>query len=155
MIAPLSGHYATLLRGTVREFMPDHEVYITDWINARDVPLSDGSFRFDDYVDYLIQFLEHLGPDTHVLAVCQPCVPMLAAAAYMAKNNHPCQPRSMTLMGGPVDTRISPTSVNDYASGKDLEWFEGQRNSSACRVVLPAAASWCIRVLSSSRVLCR
>lgn len=124
MIAPLSGHYATLLRGTVREFMPDHEVYITDWINARDVPLSDGSFRFDDYVDYLIQFLEHLGPDTHVLAVCQPCVPMLAAAAYMAKNNHPAQPRSMTLMGGPVDTRISPTSVNDYASGKDLEWFE-------------------------------
>ena len=131
MLAPLSGHFATLLRGTVREFLPDHEVYITDWRNARDVPLSDGSFHFDDYVDYLIEFMEHLGPDTHVLAVCQPCVPMLVAAGYMAMTNNPNQPRSMTLMGGPVDTRINPTDVNDYASGKDLEWFE---DNVICRV---------------------
>ena len=124
MIAPMSGHFATLLRGTVREFLPDHEVYITDWRNVRDVPASEGEFHFDDYVEYLIEFLEHLGPDTHVLAVCQPCVPALVAAAVMAADNNPSLPSSMTLMGGPIDTRISPTDVNDYASGKDLEWFE-------------------------------
>ncbi|GGY53346.1 esterase [Bacterioplanes sanyensis] len=125
MLAPLSGHYATLLRGTVREFLPDHEVYITDWRNAREVPVEDGGFHFDDYVDYLIEFLRFLGPETHVMAVCQPCVPALVAAAVMAERGVPL-PRSMTLMGGPVDTRISPTDVNDYASGKDLAWF--QRN---------------------------
>ncbi|MCD8521765.1 MAG: polyhydroxyalkanoate depolymerase [Saccharospirillaceae bacterium] len=131
LLAPLSGHFATLLRGTVREFLPDHEVYITDWRNARDVPMSDGSFRFDDYVEYLIEFMEKLGPDTHVLAVCQPCVPALVAAAYMAMHNNPNLPKSMSLMGGPVDTRINPTDVNDYASGRDLEWFE---DNVICRV---------------------
>ncbi|WP_394211013.1 polyhydroxyalkanoate depolymerase [Enterovibrio calviensis] len=123
-VAPLSGHFATLLRGTIREFLPDHDVYVTDWQNARDVPLSEGDFHFDDYVDYLIEFLEMLGPDTHVIAVCQPCVPLMVATALMAEQNNPATPSSMTLMGGPIDTRINPTEVNDYASGKDLEWFE-------------------------------
>ncbi|ASP38141.1 poly(3-hydroxybutyrate) depolymerase [Bacterioplanes sanyensis] len=125
LIAPLSGHYATLLRGTVREFLPDHEVYITDWRNARDVPVEQGGFHFDDYVDYLIEFFRYLGPDVHTIAVCQPCVPALVAASVMAERGLPL-PRSMALLGGPVDTRISPTEVNDYASGKDLDWF--QRN---------------------------
>ena len=124
MVAPLSGHYATLLRGTVKAFLPDHEVYITEWKNARDVPMADGTFHFDDYVDYLIDFLHTLGPDVHVMAVCQPCVPALVAAGLMAMDDDPALPASMTLMGGPVDVRISPTEVNDYASGKDLEWFE-------------------------------
>lgn len=124
ILAPLSGHFATLLRGTVREFMYDHEVYITEWRNAREVPITEGSFSFNDYVDYLIDFMGWLGPDTHVLAVCQPCVPALVAAGYMAMHDNPNLPKSMTLMGGPVDTRISPTEVNDYASGRDLEWFE-------------------------------
>ncbi len=124
IVAPLSGHFATLLRGTVQEFMYDHEVYITEWKNARDVPMSDGVFRFDDYVEYLIDFMGWLGPDTHVLAVCQPCVPALVAAGYMAMHANPNLPKSMTLMGGPVDVRISPTEVNDYAGERDLEWFE-------------------------------
>jgi poly(3-hydroxybutyrate) depolymerase len=131
MIAPLSGHYATLLRGTVREFLPDHDVYITDWKNARDVPMADGTFHFDDYVDYLIEMFRLLGPDLHVMAVCQPCVPALVAAAVMSKEKDPSLPASMTLMGGPVDVRINPTGVNDYASGKDLEWFE---DNVICRV---------------------
>ena len=124
MLAPLSGHYATLLRGTVSDFLPDHEVYITDWINAREVPLSAGEFSFDDYVEYVMDFIKQLGPNVHVLAVCQPCVPALVAAAVMAKNKEKNQAKSFTLMGGPVDVRINPTEVNDYASGKDLEWFE-------------------------------
>ncbi|MEC8103559.1 MAG: polyhydroxyalkanoate depolymerase [Pseudomonadota bacterium] len=124
IVAPLSGHFSTLLRGTVAEFLPDHEVYITDWLNARDVPRSQGEFSFDDYVDYLIEFLEFLGPDTHVMAVCQPCVPALVAASVMSEQGSEAVPASMTLMGGPIDVRISPTEVNDYASGKDLEWFE-------------------------------
>ncbi|WP_235869853.1 polyhydroxyalkanoate depolymerase [Veronia nyctiphanis] len=123
-VAPLSGHFATLIRGTIREFLPDHDVYVTDWINARDVPLSQGTFHFDDYVDYLIEFLELLGPDTHVVAVCQPCVPLLVATAAMSKQENPATPTSITLMGGPIDTAISPTEVNDYASGKDYEWFQ-------------------------------
>jgi len=124
IVAPLSGHFSTLLRGTVAEFLPDHEVYITDWLNARDVPTSQGDFSFDDYVDYLIDFLQFLGPDTHVLAVCQPCVPALVAASVISKRGDDFLPKSMTLMGGPIDVRISPTEVNDYASDKDLEWFE-------------------------------
>ncbi|MBE0483522.1 MAG: polyhydroxyalkanoate depolymerase [Bacterioplanes sp.] len=124
IIAPMSGHYATLLRGTVREFLPDHNVYITDWRNARDVSINQGTFHFDDYVQYIIEFLQQLGPNVHVLAVCQPCVPALVAAAVMSKAKDACLPASMTLMGGPIDTRISPTEVNDYASGKDLEWFQ-------------------------------
>ncbi|TNC93289.1 polyhydroxyalkanoate depolymerase [Thalassolituus sp.] len=124
IVAPLSGHFSTLLRGTVREFLPDHEVYITDWLNARDVPMSKGEFSFNNYVDYLLEFMEFLGPDTHVMAVCQPCVPALVAASYIAQNKLDFMPRSMTLMGGPIDVRISPTEVNDYATGKDLEWFQ-------------------------------
>ncbi|MFT6917024.1 MAG: poly(3-hydroxybutyrate) depolymerase [Motiliproteus sp.] len=124
LVAPMSGHYSTLLRGTVEHFLPDHEVYITDWQNARDVPASEGGFTFDDYVRYLIEFLEHLGPDTHLIAVCQPSVAAIVAATVMAERNNPSAPRSLILMGGPIDTRISPTEVNDYASGKDLEWFE-------------------------------
>lgn len=131
MAAPLSGHFATLLRGTVKAFLPDHDVYITDWRNAREVPIEAGEFHFDDYVDYLIEFMDHLGPDTHILAVCQPCVPTLVAMAVMAKQGNPNVPRSMTLMGGPIDVRISPTDVNDYASGKDIEWFE---KNVICRV---------------------
>ena len=141
MLAPLSGHYATLLRGTVKEFLPDHEVYITDWINAREVPLSAGEFSFDDYVEYIMDFIQQLGPDVHVLAVCQPCVPALVAAAVMAKNKDKKQAKSLTLMGGPVDVRISPTEVNDYASGKDLEWFE---SNVICKVPpgFPGTGHW-------------
>lgn len=124
LLAPLSGHYATLLRGTVEQFLPDHEVYITDWKNARNVPLSQGSFSFNDYVRYLIEFLEKLGPNTHVVAVCQPSVPAIVATSIMAERNNPNFPKTLTVMGGPIDTRVSPTEVNDYASGKDLEWFE-------------------------------
>ncbi|WP_417360781.1 polyhydroxyalkanoate depolymerase [Gallaecimonas pentaromativorans] len=124
IVAPLSGHYATLLRGTVAHFLPDHEVYITDWVNAREVPLSEGGFSFDDYVDYVIEFIEQLGPDVHVLAVCQPSVPVLVACTLMAMRKSDRQPLSLTLMGGPVDTRINPTEMNDYASDHDLEWFE-------------------------------
>ena len=124
IIAPMSGHFATLLRGTVREFLPDHETYITDWRNVRDVPLSEGTFSFDDYVEYIMEFIAFLGPNIHVIAVCQPCVPALVALSVMHMENDKNTPSSMTLMGGPVDARISPTEVNDYASDKDLEWFE-------------------------------
>lgn len=124
VVAPLSGHFATLLRGTVKTLLADHDVYITDWHNLRDVPLAAGPFAFDDYVDHVIRFIETIGPDTHVLAVCQPCVQVLAAAAIMAADGNPAQPRSMTLMAGPVDTRISPTKVNELALSKTIEWFE-------------------------------
>jgi len=124
VVAPLSGHFATLLRRTVETLLRDHEVYITDWKNARDVPLSDGNFGFDDYVTYIMRFLGHLGPDAHVLAVCQPCVQALAAVAIMAEDQHPAEPRSLTLMAGPIDTRIDPTVVNDLATSQPIEWFE-------------------------------
>ena len=124
LIAPLSGHYATLLRGTVEHFIPDHEVYITDWKNARNVPIEQGGFTFDDFVRYLIEFLDQLGPNTHVVAVCQPSVPAIVATSVMAERNNPNIPKTLTVMGGPVDTRLSPTEVNDFASGKDLQWFE-------------------------------
>ncbi len=124
VVAPLSGHFATLLRSTVQTLLRDHDVYITDWKNARDVPLSAGPFAFEDYVDYVIRFLQELGPNSHVLAVCQPCVPTLAAVAIMAQNKDPAQPRTMTLMGGPVDARVAPTVVNTLANEKPLEWFE-------------------------------
>jgi polyhydroxyalkanoate depolymerase len=123
VVAPLSGHFATLLADTAETLLRDHDVYITDWKNARDVPLSAGSFGFDDYVDYVIRFLEAIGPGANLIAVCQPCVQALAAVAVMAEQDHPCQPRSMTLMGGPVDTRISPTTVNLLATSKPLDWF--------------------------------
>jgi len=124
VIAPLSGHFATLLRDTVHTLLRDHDVYITDWKNARDVPLSAGRFGFEDYVDYVIHFIQDLGPNINILAVCQPCVPALAAVALMAEDNDPSQPRTMTLMGGPVDTRVSPTVVNELAMSKPLDWFE-------------------------------
>ena len=124
IVAPMSGHYATLLRGTVEHFLPDHEVYITDWLNARDVPLSKGSFSFDDYVGYLIEFMTKLGPDVHLMAVCQPTVPSIVATAVMAQQDSPFRPKTLSLLGGPIDTRVNPTEVNDYASSKDLEWFE-------------------------------
>lgn len=124
VVAPLSGHFATLLRGTVETLLQDHDVYITDWHNARDVPLSAGRFGFDDYVDHVIQFLEFLGPGSHVLAVCQPCVQVLVAASVMAQTHNPAQPASMTLMAGPVDTRVHPTKVNELATSKPIEWFE-------------------------------
>ncbi len=124
IIAPLSGHFATLLRSTVRTMLPDHDVYLTDWHNARDVPVSAGTFAFDDYVEHIINFLETLGPDSHIVAVCQPCAHALAAVAVMAQAKNPAQPRSMTLMAGPVDTRVNPTKVNILASEKPIAWFE-------------------------------
>ena len=124
VVAPMSGHFATLLRGTVRTMLPEHDVYITDWHNARDVGLAHGRFGIDEYVDHLIRFMNVLGPGAHVVAVCQPCVPVLAAVALMAESNHPAQPRSMTLMAGPIDARVNPTKVNQLAASHSLEWFE-------------------------------
>jgi len=123
MVAPLSGHYATLLRGTVEAFLPNHEVYITDWINASMVPVAEGSFDLDDYIDYLISILHVLGGDTHVIAVCQPSVPVLAAAALMEADDDPYAPLSMVLMGGPIDTRVNPTVVNRLAEQRGTNWF--------------------------------
>ncbi len=124
LVAPLSGHFATLLRETARTLLADHDVYITDWHNARDVALSHGEFELDHYTDYLIKFMETLGPDSHMIAVCQPCVAALAATAIMAENDSPAQPRSLTLMAGPVDCRVNPTGVNELANSKPIEWFE-------------------------------
>ena len=123
IVAPLSGHFSTLLRDTVKTCLQDFDVYITDWIDARLVPLKQGNFNLDNYVDYLLDFLEFLGPDVHVLAVCQPSVPVLMATAILAENNKPC-PASMILMGGPIDTRINPGQVNTFAQTHDLKWFE-------------------------------
>jgi poly(3-hydroxybutyrate) depolymerase len=124
VVAPMSGHFATLLRGTVERLLPDHDVFITDWRDAKLVPLSEGSFDLSDYVDYLIEYLELLGPDTHIIAVCQPSVPALAAVALMNADNHPCTPPTLTLMGGPVDTRRAPTAVNELAMKRPYAWFE-------------------------------
>jgi poly(3-hydroxybutyrate) depolymerase len=123
LVAPMSGHYATLLRGTVEALLPDHDVHITDWTDAREVPLAQGNFDLDDYVDYVIEFCRYLGPDVHVIAVCQPSVPVMAAASLMAQANDPRQPRSLTLMGGPIDTRQSPTVPNDLAMRNSMMWF--------------------------------
>jgi poly(3-hydroxybutyrate) depolymerase len=123
IVAPMSGHYATLLRGTVEAFLPGHEVYITDWIDARMVPLATAGFDLDDYIDYLIAMFQMLGPDTHVMAVCQPAVPVIAAVARMESENDPSAPRSMTLMGGPIDTRRAPTAVNNVAQERGIDWF--------------------------------
>ena len=121
--APLSGHFATLLLATVKSLVRDHEVYLTGWHTMRDVPVSAGPFGFDDYVEHLIQFQTDIGPGGHMLAVCQPCVPALAAVAVMAEKNHPATPRSLTLMAGPIDTRVNPTKVNELATSKSIEWF--------------------------------
>lgn len=123
MVAPMSGHYATLLRGTVQAFLPDHEVFVTDWRDARDMPLLGPDFDLDDYIDYIIRFLRLLGPDTHVVAVCQPAVPVLAAVALMNEEAPAEAPRSMTLIGGPIDTREGPTAVNDFAAKHSMDWF--------------------------------
>jgi poly(3-hydroxybutyrate) depolymerase len=124
LVAPLSGHFATLLRDTVRVLLPEHDVHITDWANARDVGIWHGRFGFDEYVEHLIWFLRAMGPGSHVVAVCQPCVQALAAAALMAEDDHSCQPLSLTLMAGPIDTRINPTKVNELATGQPISWFE-------------------------------
>ncbi|TDH37857.1 polyhydroxyalkanoate depolymerase [Pseudohoeflea suaedae] len=124
LVAPMSGHYATLLRGTVETLLPKAEVYITDWVDARMVPVLEGRFDLDDYVDYIIEMLHELGPDTNLMAVCQPSVPALAAVAVMEKRDDPMVPLTMTLMGGPIDTRINPTAVNQLAQEKPIEWFE-------------------------------
>ena len=124
LVAPMSGHFATLLRGTISVLLPDHDVYITDWKNARDVPLSEGTFGFDEFVDHLIRFLEVMGEGSHMIAVCQPAVAALAAAAVMAEAGNRAQPRSLTLMAGPIDTRQNPTKVNELAKSRPIEWFE-------------------------------
>lgn len=126
LVAPLSGHHATLLRDTVRALLPGHDVYVTDWIDARMVPLSAGPFHLNDYVRYVQDFIRHLGPDLHVISVCQPTVPVLAAVSLMASANDPRQPRSMVMMGGPIDPRQSPTQVNRLATTKPYAWFENQ-----------------------------
>jgi poly(3-hydroxybutyrate) depolymerase len=136
LVAPLSGHFATLLRETARTLLQDHDVYITDWLNARDVPLAQGAFGLDDYIDHMIRFMETIGPGSHVVAVCQPCVAALAATAIMAEDDNPCQPRSLTLMAGPVDCRVNPTAVNELANSKPIDWFEKNLIS---RVPLPHA----------------
>lgn len=124
LVAPMSGHYATLLRGTVEGLLPYHDVYITDWVDARQVPLAEGQFDLDDYIDYIISISHYFQGDVHFVAVCQPSVPVLAAVARMEAMGDPCAPKSMTLMGGPIDTRVNPTAVNDLASSHDLSWFE-------------------------------
>ncbi|MGE4483046.1 polyhydroxyalkanoate depolymerase [Acidocella sp.] len=124
VVAPLSGHFATLLRNTVEVLLRDHDVYITDWKNARDIPLSAGRFGFDEYVEHVIKFLEMMGPRSHVVGVCQPTVAVLAAVSIMAEDNNAATPRSMTLMAGPIDTRRNPTKVNLLAKAKDISWFE-------------------------------
>jgi poly(3-hydroxybutyrate) depolymerase len=124
IVAPMSGHYATLLRGTVERMLPGHDVYITDWRDAKLVPADAGRFDLDDYIDYLVAFLEHIGPGAHMLAVCQPSVPCYAAAAVMSADRHPCRPRTLTMMGGPIDTRKAPTAVNSLATQRPFAWFE-------------------------------
>lgn len=124
IVAPMAGHHATLLRGTVQAMLPACDVYITDWIDASQVPVSDGSFDMDDYIDYVIEFLQTLGGSAHVLAVCQPTVPVLAAVALMSAAKDKAVPRSMVMMGGPVDARKSPTAVNNFANDKSIEWFK-------------------------------
>ena len=124
VVAPISGHFATLLRGTVATMLPDHDVYITDWHNVRDVPLSAGRFGLDEFVEHTMNFIEAVGPGGHVVAVCQPTVGVLAAASLLAQARSPAQPASMTLMAGPIDTRLNPTKVNELALSKPIEWFE-------------------------------
>lgn len=124
IVAPMSGHFATLLRGTVERMLPTCDVYITDWRDAKNVPLEDGIFDLDDYIDYLIEFLHLIGPGAHMLAVCQPSVPCYAAACLMSEDKDPCRPRTLTMMGGPIDTREAPTEVNTVATQRPLSWFQ-------------------------------
>ncbi|MGL5168146.1 MAG: polyhydroxyalkanoate depolymerase [Afipia sp.] len=134
IVAPMSGHYATLLRGTVEAFLPAHDVYITDWADARMVPMAQGRFDLDDYVDYVIEMVHALKGDVHIVAVCQPSVPVLAAVSIMEADKDPYFPTSMTLMGGPIDTRRNPTGVNDLAEQKGIDWF---RNNVITKVPFP------------------
>jgi polyhydroxyalkanoate depolymerase len=124
IVAPMAGHFPTLLRHTARTMLAEHDVYITDWTNARDVPREAGRFGVDEYVEHMIRFLEYIGPGAHVVCVCQPCAALLAAVAVMAEAGNPAQPRSMTLMAGPIDTRVNPTKVNTLATTHPIEWFE-------------------------------
>jgi len=124
LVAPLSGHFATLLRDTVRALVPNHEVYVTDWMDAKMVPIAEGSWHLDDYVDYIRDFIRHLGPGVNVISVCQPTVPVLGAIALMAADDEPVKPNTMIMMGGPIDTRRSPTQVNNLATTKPVSWFE-------------------------------
>lgn len=124
IVAPMSGHYATLLRGTVEAFLDSHQVFITDWSDAKQVPASEDQFDLSDYVDYCISMFNVLGPDLHVMAVCQPAVPVLAAIAHMEAEEHPQVPRSVALLGGPIDTRHAPTAVNSFAQTRDIHWFK-------------------------------
>jgi poly(3-hydroxybutyrate) depolymerase len=124
LVAPLSGHHSTLLRDTVRGLLPGHDVYITDWTDARMVPLSEGPFHLDDYIYYVQDFIRTLAPDLHVISVCQPTVPVLAAISLMASQHDDKLPKTMTMMGGPIDPRKSPTAVNDLATEKPFSWFE-------------------------------
>jgi len=124
LVAPLSGHFATLLRDTVRGLLPEHDVYVTDWVDAKMVPLSEGPWHLDDYVDYMREFIRFLGPDVHVISVCQPTVPVLIAVSLMAADDEPVKPRTMVMMGGPIDARRSPTAVNNLALKRQLAWFE-------------------------------
>jgi poly(3-hydroxybutyrate) depolymerase len=124
VVAPMSGHFATLLRDTVRTLLIDHDVHVTDWHNVRDVPLADGRFGLDEYTDHIVDFLAVMGPGAHVVAVCQPCVAALAATALMSEDGHPATPASLILMAGPIDCRVSPTSVNTLATSKPISWFE-------------------------------
>ena len=134
IVAPMSGHYSTLLRGTAEAMLPYADVFITDWADARQVPLADGTFDLDDYIDYIIEMLELLGPGVHVMAVCQPSVPVLAAVSLMNERKHPAAPASMILMGGPIDTRRNPTVVNDLAMRRGIDWF---RNNVIVKVPFP------------------
>lgn len=124
VVSPMACHFATLLRDTVRALLPEHDVYVTDWHNVRDVSLSSGSFDLDDYIEHLMRFLEQLGPGTHLMGVCQPCPAALVVTALMSEDAHPATPRTLTMMAGPVDTRQSPTSVNKRAHAHPLSWFE-------------------------------
>ncbi|HEY3919780.1 MAG TPA: polyhydroxyalkanoate depolymerase [Stellaceae bacterium] len=144
LVAPLSGHFATLLRGTVETLLPDHDVYITDWLNTRNVPLRHGRFDLDDHIDLMIAFMRELSPELNVVAVCQPAVPVLAAAALLAQAGDAAQPRTLSLMGGPIDTRVAPTQVSQFAEAHSLEWLERNvigtvplRYAGACRRVYP------------------
>lgn len=144
IVAPMSGHFATLLRETVRTMLADHDVYITDWHNARDVPLHAGRFGLDEYTEHLMTFLAVMGPGAHLVAICQPCVSALAAVAIMSEDNHAATPASLTLMAGPIDCRISPTAVNKLATSKSIAWFERNlidtvpyRHDGALRQVYP------------------
>ncbi len=124
LVAPMSGHFATLLRDTVRTMLEDHDVYVTDWHNARDIPLREGRFGLDEYTEHIMQFMAAIGPGAHLMAICQPCVSALAATALMSEDDHPSTPASLTLMAGPIDCRVNPTEVNRLATARPIDWFE-------------------------------